>query len=643
MKVIELKNITKTYHLERLDVPVLFGIDLTITRGEFVVIMGHSGSGKSTLLNILGLLDKPSGGSFKIAGIEVSKFTDSELAGLRNHFLGFVFQQFNLLSKFSALENVTLPSVYGAKKDDSAPQRASELLDKVGLSERKTHKPNELSGGQQQRVAIARALINKPLVIFADEPTGNLDTKSTKEIIQILKNLNDSGITIVMVTHEPELAAYATRKILVQDGKIVSDETIKKLPDLKDETTISVFKKKAMSLVRAGDYFAQAVKSIAASKLRSFLSIIGVMIGVASLIAMVAVGTGAKESMQAQLANLGANLLVVWPSPGQRGGISQEGAAVFRIVPENIEDIRYNVEGVANTTGYATGRAQVVYGGRNRNTRLEGVSVTFPYIRNSQPSSGRFFTEYENASRQRVVLLGETVRRELFDDRDALGEYVQINRIAFNVIGILPIRGASGWRDEDDRIVMPINTAMHRVLGTQFVNSMDVQVAEGFDMEEVGERIKERLLFLRRLPLNRTDMITVRNLAEIQETMSAQARVFSHLLFSIAFVSLLVGGIGIMNIMFVSVSERTKEIGLRKALGADNNDILFQFIIESVAICLVGGAIGIALGIGASVAISRIAGWATSITMQSVLVAFLFSAVTGVVFGVWPARKASLL
>lgn len=622
--------------------PVLHGIDLDIYRGEFVVIMGHSGSGKSTLLNILGLLDKPSSGSFKIAGIETSKFSDAELADLRNNFLGFVFQQFNLLSKFSALENVALPTIYAKSKDKNFLKRASELLDKVGLENRKTHKPAELSGGQQQRVAIARALINNPLVLFADEPTGNLDTKSTKEIIQILKDLNDSGITIVMVTHEPELAAYATRKIQVQDGKIISDETITP-PQVEGETEVSAFRHKTISISRVGDYFKQAVKSIFSSKMRSFLSILGVMIGVASLIAMVAVGTGAKESMQAQVAGLGANLLTVFPSAGQRGGISQEGVAAMRLIPEDINDISRNVSGVDLVTGYANGRVQVVANGKNRNTRLESTGINYPQIRDAFPSSGRFFTGTENAARSRVVLIGETVRRELFGDEMPLGSHIKINRIDFQIIGILPIKGSSGWRDEDDRVMMPLNTAMHRVLGTQYLNSLDVQVSEFYDMDDVSERIKERLLFTHRLPSDRTDLVTVRNMAEIQETMSAMARAFSYLLFSIAFVSLLVGGIGIMNIMFVTVTERTKEIGLRKALGADNADILFQFIIESVTICCVGGCVGIIIGAGVSVIISHVAGWATSVTTSSIMLAFGFSVVTGMVFGVWPARKASLL
>ncbi|MDR3071090.1 MAG: ABC transporter ATP-binding protein, partial [Endomicrobium sp.] len=269
MKVIELKNLKKTYHLEKLDVPVLHGINLEIMQGEFVAVMGHSGSGKSTLLNILGLLDKPSEGSYKLAGIEVSKYSDNELAALRNHYLGFVFQQFNLLPKLTILENVAIPAMYSNSKYEKEHEDPLKLLDMVGLTERINHRPSEISGGQQQRVAIARSLINKPLIIFADEPTGNLDTKSAKEIIKILKDLNTAGITIVMVTHEPELTAYATRTIKVQDGVIVSDErTSDKYNDSADQSK-QEFQHKSFSLSRIKDYFVQALRSLIGNKVRS--------------------------------------------------------------------------------------------------------------------------------------------------------------------------------------------------------------------------------------------------------------------------------------------------------------------------------------------------------------------------------------
>lgn len=647
MKVIELKKIKKTYHLEKINVPVLHGINLDILQGEFVVIMGPSGSGKSTLLNILGLLDKPSSGSFKLSGTEISKYSDDELAALRNHYLGFIFQQFNLLPKLTAKENVALPTIYANSKDSQEAADPQKLLELVGLKDRVEHRPNELSGGQQQRVAIARSLINKPLIIFADEPTGNLDTKSTKEIIKILKDLNDSGITIVMVTHEPELAAYATRIIKLKDGLIIEDE---KKADVGDKSKIiqdkQIFKHKPFSLFRAKDYFIQAFRSLISNKMRSILSVLGVMIGVASLISMLAVGTGAQKAIEDQVASMGSNLLMVHARAVARGGISSsdEGSRL-RLFHEDIDDLKKNISGISAITGYANGRVQIVANGNNYNTRLEGVSVDYPNMRNSHPVRGRFFTERENLEKKRVALLGKTVIQELWgsEDFDPIGEYVKINRIDFQIIGVLPTKGSSGWRDEDDKIIIPISTSMNRVTGNDYINNMDVQVAEDADMDEVADAIVQRLLFTHRFPSWQTDAIRVRNMAEMQETMSSMAKAFSLLLGSIAFISLLVGGIGIMNIMFVSVSERTKEIGLRKAIGANNADILFQFIIESVVVCCVGGIAGILFGAGVSIIISKVAGWTTSISSFSVILAFCFSAFTGLVFGVWPARKASLL
>ncbi|MDR2616723.1 MAG: ABC transporter permease [Endomicrobium sp.] len=645
MKVIELKDVKKTYYLEKLDVPVLHGINLEINQGEFVAIMGHSGSGKSTLLNILGLLDKPTEGSYKLAGIEISKYTETELAALRNHYLGFVFQQFNLLPKLTILENVALPVIYSNSKDEKVHADALKLLEMLGLSKRVDHKPNEVSGGQQQRVAIARALINKPFIIFADEPTGNLDTKATKEIIKILKDLNNSGITIVMVTHEPELAAYATRTITVQDGLIVADEQTepqKKEMGIRRDKKVS---QKSFSIIRIRDYFVQAYRSLKGNKMRSILSILGVMIGVSSLIAMLAVGTGAKKSVEEQVSSLGSNLLMVSPGASQKGGISQETGAFMRLKSEDIGDLKNNVKGIKAISGYCIGRSQIVANGHNHNTRLEGVSPDHVDLRASYPASGRFFTKEEDLERKKVILLGETVVKEIYGDKDfnPIGEYIKVNRIDFQVIGVLPVKGSKGWRDEDDKVLIPLNTALHRVFGVDILNYLDVQVKDNADMSKVSEDIVARLLFTHRMPSTAKDAVRVLNMADIQEAMSAMARAFSLLLGSIAFISLLVGGIGIMNIMFVSVSERTKEIGLRKAIGANNKDILFQFIIESVIVCCAGGIVGIIFGSGISFIISKFAGWDTVITLFSILLAFCFSCIIGIVFGVWPARKASLL
>ncbi|MDR1952028.1 MAG: ABC transporter permease [Elusimicrobiota bacterium] len=646
MKIIELKNLKKTYHLEKTEVPVLHGINLEIEQGEFVMIMGASGSGKSTLLNILGLLDKPSSGSFKLVGTEIAKFTDDQTASLRNHYLGFIFQQFNLLPKLTAVENVALPSIYSNIKNKRYLEDSKELLDTVGLSQRIHHRPNELSGGQQQRVAIARSLINKPIIIFADEPTGNLDSKSSQEIIKLLKDLNNSGITIVMVTHELELKSYATRTITLRDGAVVSDEKAKDIEQRGEiKSDFHWFKKSSFSFLRFKDYFLEAWRSLVGNRMRSILSILGVMIGVASLIAMLAVGKGAQISVEERVANLGSNLLMITPGNPQRAGISSESGARLRFTNDDVYDLKENVKGIKYASGNVAGRVQIVANGKNYNTRLEGVSADYEFMRNSTPQIGHFFTKQEDDQKKRVVLLGRTVVEKIYGDADynPVGDYIRVGWVDFQIIGVLPKKGYSGWRDEDDKVTVPLLTALYRLAGNQYFSSIDVEVENGYDMNIVSDAIVKRLLFIHRFLPAQTDAVRIRNMAEIQETMAQMSRAFSLLLGSIAFISLLVGGIGIMNIMFVSVTERTKEIGLRKAIGANNSDILFQFIIESVFICCSGGIIGIVFGFLASLIIGKYAGWATSISSFSVILAFCFSVLIGLIFGVWPAMKASRL
>ncbi|MDO8734489.1 MAG: ABC transporter permease [Elusimicrobiota bacterium] len=676
MKIIEIKNISKTYLMGEFDVPALNGVSLEIEEGEFVSIMGASGSGKSTLLHILGLLDKSTSGSYKLEGREISKFSDNELATLRNKFLGFVFQQFNLLPRTSAKENVELPLIYSSaplRHSDSVASKkfadATVLLKKVGLADRIYHNPNELSGGQQQRVAIARALINNPLLIFADEPTGNLDSKSALEIIEILKELNNSGITIVMVTHEPDLASAASRIITMQDGKIIADNSqlishklrpLEKCPNGHSERS-EESRLRRNEILRftqndvkrgffnnfkfqsIGSYFFQAVRSLLSNKTRSVLSILGVLIGVTSVIAMLALGTGAKEDVKKRISSLGSNLLTVRSSSHRVGGVSLESGSVTRFTIQDAGEIKSKIHGVDKVAASVIGRGQVVYNGKNWNTSIQGTTEDYSAMRNARPAKGRFFTRVETVSRTKVAVIGQTVVKQLFGDKNPLGEFIKIRRIDFQVIGILPTKGASGWRDEDDIIIIPLNTAMYRLLGKEYVDSIDVQVTDANLMDEVSDKIKKLIIMLHRMPETQKDTIDIRNMADIQETISATVKTFSYLLGSIAFISLLVGGIGIMNIMLVSVTERTREIGLRKAVGADNNDILFQFMIESVVICILGGLIGIMLGSLISVILSKFAGWSTRISLSSVLLAFIFSVAIGLIFGIWPAKKASEL
>ena len=649
MEIIRLENVRKIYKLGSVEVLALDDISLSIKQGEFVSIMGPSGSGKSTLLYLLGLLDQPTFGKYYLFNNDISKFQEKQLAVLRNNFFGFVFQNYNLLSRISALDNTLLPLIYSDFNNfkERNKELAIKLLSQLGLKERLYHKPTELSGGQQQRVAISRALINNPKVILADEPTGNLDSKSASEIIEIFKQLNSQGITIIMVTHEPDLASAAKRVIKLRDGRIVSDEVLEQnmenfsLPSEKIQQ-ISLPKPKTISFSKIKDYFLESQKALLANKTRTTLSVLGVVVGVASLIAMLSLGQGAQEQVKKQIANLGSNLLIVRPAVGRVGGVATESTAIRGMTLEDFKAIK-DLPEVESVSPVVQGRAQVVYGRKNWNTRIEGVSSEFQYMRNSVPQKGRFFTEEEVNLRARVAVIGEEIVNQLFTNQDPIGEFIKINRIDFQVVGILPKKGMSGWRNEDDKISIPYTTAMFRLFGAEFISELDVKIKEGYDLNEAGEKIKKVLLKLHRLPETKTELIDVRNLAEIQQTITETTKTFSFLLGSIAFVSLLVGGIGIMNIMLVSVTERTREIGLRKSIGANNTDILLQFVIESIFICILGGIIGILLGCGISFLLSAVAKWNIKIILSSIILAFSFSVIVGLIFGIWPAKKASQL
>ncbi len=651
--LIKIQGIKKTYLMGETIVPALRGVTLNIEAGEFVAIMGPSGSGKSTLMHLLGLLDVPEAGSYKLLGREVSGMSEDDLAFVRNQTLGFVFQQFNLLARTSALENVSLPLIY--TDGDSSEEWPKKLLEQVGLGGRIHHKPNELSGGQQQRVAIARALVNKPRIIFADEPTGNLDSTSQHEIMGIFKNLNEQGMTIILVTHEEEVAQYASRVIRMRDGLVNSDARVPQGESARGGTATLVRAPKAQeisappasrtqySFGEACEHFKQAYRALTANKVRTGLSMLGILIGVGAVIAMLALGAGAKESIEKSLASMGTNLLVLRQGPRRSGGVSQQSGEGARITVDDAANIAAQIEGVRKVSPTVQGRAQIVFGNKNWNTQVQGAGVDYESMRASKPVLGRFFTAEENQSRSRVALVGQTVVRELFGESNPVGEMIKINRINFQVIGILPPKGATGWRDMDDIVIIPVNTAMRRLLGKDYLDSLDIEAADQGSMAGIQEQVLDLMAKWHRLPPSQKDAFEVRNMADLQAALSETSKTMSWLLGAIAAVSLLVGGIGIMNIMLVSVTERTREIGLRKALGARRADILSQFLIEAVVVSAAGGILGILFGAGISFLLSKFAGWATSVSGASVLLATLFSTAVGVGFGFWPARKAAAL
>jgi macrolide transport system ATP-binding/permease protein len=635
--LISLQGITKSFSRGTLSVEVLHGISLDIYPGEFVAIMGASGSGKSTLMNLIGLLDRPSNGSYRFDGQEVSALDADERALLRREAFGFIFQQYNLLPSATATANVELPAIYAGLGREARHKRATELLTTLGLAERLEHRPTQLSGGQQQRVSIARALMNGGPVILADEPTGALDSKSGAEVMKLLRDLNAQGHTILLITHDADVARQAKRVVEIRDGDIVSDTLVE--PSASDGTALPLHRQAmpkgrapATSLLEAGRMALNALRS---NLLRTLLTLLGIIIGVASVVAMLAIGDGARQSVLDRISSMGTNLLLIRPgAPNMR----QSGGITATLVAEDAEAI----SGIANVSvavGEYSGQVTARFGSNDYLTQANAVGAGFPQARSWALTAGVFFTEEDVRNYVPVAVLGQTVVKALFDaGADPLGKYVLLNNIPFQIIGVLESKGASPMgSDMDDTILVPLSTGTLRLFGQRYVRTITVQVKDVTRIDETQEAIRQILI-----GRHRAEDFQIRNMAAILQTATETQNTLTLLLGSIAVISLIVGGIGVMNIMLVSVTERTREIGVRMATGARRMDILLQFNTEALAICILGGAIGVLLGLGAT-ALFEAFGKPVIYSTGPVLLAFGCAFFTGLTFGYLPARKAASL
>ena len=371
---------------------------------------------------------------------------------------------------------------------------------------------------------------------------------------------------------------------------------------------------------------------------------LGILIGVAAVIAMLALGRGAQKAIESQLASLGSNMLMLRPGAIRVGGVAQEAGATTRLTIDDATDIREHIPGVGEAAPNVAGRVRVTFGNKNWNTLVRGTAPVYARMRASEPQIGRFFTDEENQRRALVALVGLTVVRQLFGDQNPVGEMIKLNKVNFQIIGVLPEKGATSFQDQDDVVVIPVLTAMHRLLGKDYVDYIDIETLSPADLQPVSAAVMQRMLARHRVPpLQQQDAFQIRNLADIQAAFTESSRTMSMLLAAIAAISLLVGGIGIMNIMLVSVTERTREVGLRKAVGARRRDILAQFLAEAVVVSVTGGVAGVAVGWLITQVMARLAGWSASMSAGAVLLAFLFSAGIGILFGLYPARKAARL
>ena len=690
--LIRLEDVTKIYAMGEVEVRALDGVTLSIAQGEFTAVMGASGSGKSTLMNVLGCLDRPTSGRYLFEGVDVAGLDEPRLAHIRSEKLGFVFQSFNLLPRTTAIENVALPLFYsdsGASGRSSRTARARAALRLMGLDERATNTPGQLSGGQQQRVAIARALINSPSVLFADEPTGNLDTKTSHEIMDSLVALNrEQGVTIILVTHEADVAAYADRVVTMRDGQIISDE---RKPNPSRHAVNAAGADSGMALFRphagsrleaepAGSGFAfglmivaAAIQAMSRNLMRSALTMLGVFIGVAALIAMVAVGQGANVAVRKQIESLGTDLLVVLPGATTTSGVRSGSGSASTLTVADARAIRREAAAVGQVGYLIRQMGQVQYASQNWTTVIQGVTPNYPPITNWRIAAGRAISAGDESGAALVALIGQTVYRQLFPAfENPIGAFILVKSVPMRVVGLLSGKGQSTFgQDQDDLVIVPFTTAERKVLGvaaptqsqspanwpylpppnpygiqarlTGFVNQIYVQASGPGQVQPAVRQVTDTLLRRHRIRQGDVPDFAVRNLSQIAEAAEGSSRVMAILLAAVASISLLVGGIGIMNILLVSVTERTREIGLRMAIGARRLHVLLQFLAEAVLLSVVGGTAGILFGVAASELISIVAGWPAPIAPFAIVGGFVFSAFVGIFFGYYPARKAAHL
>ncbi|MFZ5453858.1 MAG: ABC transporter permease [Thermodesulfobacteriota bacterium] len=696
MNIIELLNIRKTYRLGEVEVPVLRGVSLSVAPGEFIALMGASGSGKTTLMNILGCLDRPTSGEYRLEGRDVVNLAPDARALLRNRKIGFVFQTFNLLPRTSSADNVLMPRSYSGdqRTEQERIEQARKLLAQVGLEGRLHHEPSQLSGGEQQRVAIARALINHPPLLLADEPTGNLDSVTGQEILEIFRKLNDAGVTIILVTHDEIVARVAKRIIRIQDGVLSTTAQAPAAPGRGAATATAEGSRHPGGVAHLRGLLRTALGGLRRNVMRAALTTLGIIIGVAAVIAMMEIGRGSSTSIQRTIASMGANNLLVTPGTVSLSGAKSGSGAAMTLTPQDGEAILAECPAVKTVAPIVRARGQVVYGNQNWvPIYLYGTTPEYLDVREWSLAEGANFTDMDVRNAGKVCLLGQTLARELFQGESPLDKEVRVQNVSFKVVGVLSGKGASMIGiDQDDILLAPWTTIKFRVSGSslaaanlgvapsvagqvntlnqlypsakidlypllspsQAVNTplpvrftnVDQILTAARSTAEIPTAIEQMTQLLRerhRILPSQAEDFDIRDMLEVTKALASTASMMTRLLLAVALISLAVGGVGIMNIMLVSVTERTREIGLRMAVGAWKRDILQQFLLESVILCFCGGAAGIFLGRGLSFLIKTFLGWPTELSLEAIVAAFLVSVSVGLAFGYYPARKASLL
>ncbi|MFH0475352.1 macrolide ABC transporter ATP-binding protein/permease MacB [Kluyvera ascorbata] len=634
--LLELSGIRRSYPSGDGSVDVLKGISLQINAGEMVAIVGASGSGKSTLMNILGCLDKPTSGTYRVAGVDVATLDSDALAALRREHFGFIFQRYHLLSHLTAAQNVEVPAVYAGMERKTRLERARQLLQRLGLADRVDYAPSQLSGGQQQRVSIARALMNGGQVILADEPTGALDTRSGEEVMAILHQLKEQGHTVIIVTHDPQVAAQAERVIEIRDGEIIRNPPARQTAAAARAPVVQ----NASGWRQFSNSFREALsmawRAMVANKMRTLLTMLGIIIGIASVVSIVVVGDAAKQMVLADIRAIGTNTIDVYP--GKDFGDDD---------PQYQQSLKYDdllaiekQSWVSSVTPSVSKNLRVRAGNIDVAASVQGIGQHYFNVYGMTFSEGNTFNDVQAAERSQVVVLDSNTRRQLFPNKSSVvGEVILVGNMPATVIGVADEKQSMFGSSKILRVWLPYSTMSGRVMGQSWLNSITVRVKEGYD-SSIAEEQLTRLLNLRH---GKKDFF-VWNMDSVLKTAERTTHTLQLFLTLVAVISLVVGGIGVMNIMLVSVTERTREIGIRMAVGARASNVLQQFLIEAILVCLVGGAIGVALSMMIALLLQLVLpGWEIGFSPLALLTAFVCSTLTGVLFGWLPARNAARL
>lgn len=643
--LLEVKNLTREFPAGESTVQILKGINLDIYAGELVAIVGQSGSGKSTLMNILGCLDKPSSGSYQVKGRETRQLEPDELAQLRREYFGFIFQRYHLLGDLTAAGNVEVPAIYAGIDGEARHTRSTELLTDLGLADKTMNRPSQLSGGQQQRVSIARALMNGGDVILADEPTGALDKNSGIEVMRILRELNAKGHTIILVTHDMNVAKNATRIIEISDGNIISDRA--NIPEsdgepLEKQQLIKAEQKRTPSwrsmFDRLGEAFNMALLAMNAHRMRTFLTMLGIIIGIASVVSVVALGNGSQKQILENISSLGTNTITVYSGKGF--GDNSRSAQVKTLVPADADALAEQpyVDGVSpSVNSSVTGRFKDI----EASTTVNGVSEDFFYVKGLTFQSGQSFDKESVTEQAQDVVIDDNTKQTFFaDGMNPVGQVILLGTVPSRIIGVIDAQKNMMGNSDSLNVYLPYSTVMSRMLGQSNVRSIIVRIKDEYP-SATAENAILNLLVQRH---GAQDVFT-QNSDSIRETIQQTTQTMTLLVSAIAVISLVVGGIGVMNIMLVSVTERTQEIGVRMAVGARQSDILQQFLIEAVLVCILGGVLGVLLSLGIGQLIGHFAGgtFQMAYSTTSIVAAFVCSSLIGIVFGFIPARNAAQL